>query len=50
MSEVHLTPDLAARLLAEVEKAEARAKADHESGKCKTSEWSCSYCEKEGGQ
>lgn len=45
MSEVSLTPDLAARLAAEVEKAEARAKVLHDDGRCHESQWSCSFCE-----
>lgn len=44
-TEVHLTADLAYRLAVEVEKAEARAKALHDAGRCHESKWSCSYCE-----
>lgn len=31
--------------IAAIEAAEAQALADHESGACQESEWSCSHCE-----
>lgn len=35
------------RFTRSVERAELRALADHRSGRCANSEWSCSYCEQE---
>ena len=32
----------------ELEAAELQARIDHDNGVCHLSEWSCSYCEREG--
>lgn len=42
-----MTEEDSAEMFAAIDAAYAQALADHKSGACRDSEWSCSYCEQE---